>query len=63
MSRYVRYYNNRKIFYRTFAESWISWAKSADLDIREIEGMTKFFRSIAKRFGLVQEFKEIGVIN
>jgi hypothetical protein len=28
----------------------------------EAEGMTKFFRPIAKRFGLVQDFQDLGVI-
>jgi hypothetical protein len=27
----------------------------------EVEGMAKFFKPIAKRFGLVQEFAELGI--
>ena len=62
MSNYVRWYNNRKEFYKVFATRWMAWAESAELTTIEVEGMTKFFRSIAKRFGLIQEFIELGVI-
>lgn len=61
MSHYVRWYNNRKDFYLTFATRWSSWAERADLTAVEVEGMTKFFKPIAKRFGLVQEFTELGI--
>ena len=63
MSNYVRYYNNRKDFYKTFAVRWATWAESADLSAIEVEGMTKFFRPIAKRFGLTQDFTELGIFN
>jgi hypothetical protein len=62
MSNYVRWYNNRKEFYKVFAERWITWAEGAELTTTEVEGMSKFFRCIAKRFGLIQEFIELGVI-
>ena len=62
MSKYVRWYNDRKDFYLTFATRWASWAEGADLTATEAEGMTKFFRPIARRFGLVQEFNELGVL-
>ena len=61
MSNYVRYYNNRKDFYKTFATRWSSWAATANLSAIETEGMTKFFKPIAKRFGLTQEFAELGI--
>jgi hypothetical protein len=61
MSKYVRYYNNRKDFYKTFATRWTAWADGAELTSTEVEGMTKFFKSIAKRFGLMQEFAELGI--
>ena len=61
MSKYVRYYNDRKDFYRTFAERWATWAAGADLTSLEVEGMTKFFKPIAKRFGLTQDFAELGI--
>ena len=62
MSAYVRYYNNRKDFYKTFAERWTTWAAGAQLSEIEVEGMTKFFKPIAKRFGLTQDFEKLGVI-
>ena len=62
MSSYVKYYNNRKDFYKTFATRWAAWAEGANLSTTETDGMSKFFKSIAKRFGLMQEFVELGVI-
>jgi hypothetical protein len=61
MSKYVRYYNDRKDFYITFASRWAAWAEGADLTAVEIEGMSKFFKAIARRFGLTQEFAKLGV--
>ena len=61
MSKYVRYYNDRKDFYKTFATRWAAWADGAELTTTEAEGMSKFFKSIARRFGLMQEFAELGV--
>ena len=62
MSNYVRYYNDRKNFYKIFAARWASWAEGANLSTMEVEGMSKFFKSIAKRFGLVQDFVELGIL-
>jgi hypothetical protein len=62
MSNYVRYYNDRKNFYKIFAARWASWAEGANLSAMEVEGMSKFFKSIAKRFGLVQDFAELGIL-
>jgi hypothetical protein len=61
MSNYVRYYNDRKDFYKTFATRWAAWAAGATLTPAEAEGMTKFFKPIAKRFGLTQDFTELGI--
>ena len=61
MSSYIRYYNNRKDFYLTFATRWAAWAEGADLTTVEVEGMKKFFKPIAKRFGLIQDFAELGI--
>ena len=61
MSNYVRYYNNRKDFYLTFASRWAAWAEGAELTAIEAEGMKKFFKPIAKRFGLTQDFTELGI--
>ena len=63
MSNYIRYYNNRKDFYLTFATRWAAWAEGADLTTVETEGMKKFFKPIAKRFGLIQDFAELGIFN
>ena len=62
MSSYVKWYNDRKNFYRVFATRWAAWAEGADLSAVEVEGMSKFFKTIAKRFGLVQDFTELGVL-
>ena len=62
MSNYVRWYNNRKDFYKVFAERQAAWAEGAELTSMEVEGMSKFFKCIAKRFGLIQEFSDLGVI-
>jgi hypothetical protein len=61
MSNYVRWYNDRKNFYKVFATRWAAWAEGASLSPVEAEGMTKFFKPIAKRFGLTQDFVELGI--
>jgi hypothetical protein len=48
--------------YREFAERWARWSKSVTLSSDEIQGTSKFFYDIAVRFGLITEFREIGVI-
>ena len=63
MSSYVRWYNDRKNFYKIFATRWAAWAEGASLSAMEAEGMTKFFKPIAKRFGLVQDFVELGIFS
>lgn len=63
MSKYVIYYCTRKDMYRRMAESWKAWADSTDcLSNNQSRGMSLFFRHIGKRFGLITEFKDIGVI-
>lgn len=63
MSRYVIYYNSRQDMYRRMAESWKAWADSVGpLEEDQLKGMALFFRHIGKRFGLINEFKDIGVI-
>ncbi len=63
MSKYIRYYNRNQQVYRELAERWAKWSKTVSLTPDEIRGTSKFFRDIAVRFGLVTEFKEIGVIS
>ena len=62
MSKYVIYYNTRQHMYRTLAEQWKAWAITSGLSESQWRGMSLFFRHIGKRFGLIKEFKEIGVI-
>lgn len=62
MSKYVRYYNKNQQAYRELAERWAKWAKTTTLTPDEIRGTSKFFKDIAIRFGLITEFREIGVI-
>lgn len=62
MSKYTIYYSTRKTMYRDLATRWIKWAATSNLTEKELEGVAMFFKSIAIRFGLVTEFREIGVI-
>lgn len=62
MSNYVRYYNKNQKIYRELAERWAKWSKTTTLTADEVRGTSKFFKDIAVRFGLIGEFREIGVI-
>lgn len=62
MSRYVIYYNTRQHMFRELASQWKSWAEDTNLTDDQTRGMALFFRHIGKRFGLIQEFRDIGVI-
>ena len=63
MSKYTIYYNSRQLMYKRMAESWKAWADSVDyLEEDQSKGMSLFFQHIGKRFGLINEFKNIGVI-
>lgn len=62
MSKYTTYYTTRKDIYKKFAESWKAWASTADLTEEQERGMSIFFKCLGKRFGLINEFKNIGVI-
>ena len=48
--------------YRDMAIKWVKWAESANLAPYEMMGIKRFFRQIARRFGLITEFRSIGVI-
>jgi hypothetical protein len=48
--------------FRSLASQWKSWAEDANLSDDQTRGMSLFFRHIGKRFGLINEFKDIGVI-
>lgn len=62
MSKYTTYYNNKQKQYKDFATSWATIAANLNLTERQQRGMALFFKPIARRFGLIQEFKDIGVI-
>ncbi len=62
MSRYVCYYSTRQTMYRELATRWMRWAATASISEIERKGVSKFFKSIAVRFGLVREFRELGII-
>ena len=63
MSRYVCYYSARKAYHRELAEKWSKWAATANLTETEIQGISKFFKQLARRFGLIGEFRELGIIS
>ena len=62
MSKYVRYYNRKQTMYRELATNWKAWADARSLEADQVRGMALFFRHVGTRFGLLTEFKEIGVI-
>ena len=62
MSKYVIYYNARQDMYRKLATYWKAWADDSQISETQRIGMGFFFRHIGKRFGLITEFKDIGVI-
>jgi hypothetical protein len=64
MSRYTIYYNKRQCMYRDLATRWSRWSKSySNLTEEDFKGISMFFKMVAKRFGLIREFRELGVIN
>ena len=62
MSKYVIYYNTKQHMYKELAICWKAWADRASLSEMQRTGMSFFFKHIGKRFGLITEFKNIGVI-
>lgn len=62
MSKYVIYYSARKDMFRKLAVQWKDWSDDVHLSESQIRGMALFFRHVGKRFGLIQEFHDIGVI-
>ena len=48
--------------YRGFATNWAKFTADMDLSERQRRGMALFFKPIARRFGLISEFRDIGVI-
>ena len=62
MSKYTTYYNERQLMFRELAVNWSIFASARRLTETQVKGMKIFFRSIGKRFGLLTDFKKIGVI-
>jgi hypothetical protein len=56
------YYMMKQQEYRDFATNWAKFTSNMELTERQRRGMALFFKPIAKRFGLVKDFKDIGVI-
>jgi hypothetical protein len=47
---------------RDYAIEWQQWAGDIDLSYMEIVEWSIFFEDLAQRFGLIEEFKENGII-
>lgn len=62
MSKYVKYYNERQDAYTTLATQFQNWAEAELLTAADRAAFSDFFASIAKRFGLIREFKRRGLI-
>lgn len=62
MSKYVAYYNARQMMYKDFAASWANITKDMNLTEDQRKGMALFFKPIARRFGLIKEFRDLTVI-
>lgn len=62
MSKYTVYYNEKQQMYRELAFAWKAWSEDRYLSAEQKKGMALFFKQLGKRFGLLQLFKEIGVI-
>lgn len=62
MSRYTVYYTDKQQVFREFAHLWKQHIETLDLTDTQRKGMALFFSSIGRRFGLMKEFRGIGVI-
>lgn len=62
MSKYTIYYSAKQKQYLDFATNWVKATESMNLTERQRRGMSLFFRPIARRFGLIKEFRDLGVI-
>jgi hypothetical protein len=62
MSKYTMYYTTKQKQYLEFATNWANTTASMNLTERQRRGMALFFKPIARRFGLVKEFRGIGVL-
>ena len=62
MSKYTMYYTAKQQQYKNLASTWTQLASTMGLTDQQKKGMALFFKPIARRFGLVQEFKDKGMI-
>ena len=62
MSKYTTYYNTRQAMYKDLAANWSKFTENMELTEEQRRGMSLFFKPIAKRFGLVKEFRSLTVI-
>lgn len=62
MSKYTTYYTNKQKQYKELAATWKKLSEGMNLSEAQKRGMSLFFKPIARRFGLTQDFKDIGVI-
>ncbi len=62
MSKYVQYYNDRQDACRTLVTQYMNWLESENMEPQELPEVVGFFTKVAKRFGLIREFRQRGVI-
>ena len=62
MSKYTVYYMLKQNEYRDFAKDWAKATSNMSLTERQRRGMALFFKPIAVRFGLIKDFKDLGVM-
>jgi hypothetical protein len=48
--------------YKDLATNWVKFTENVELTDYQHKGMALFFKPIARRFGLVKEFKDVGVL-
>jgi hypothetical protein len=56
------YYSGKQKQYKDFATNWAKFTSNMELTEKQKRGMALFFKPIARRFGLMKDFKDIGVI-
>jgi hypothetical protein len=56
------YYIAKQKQYKDFATNWAKFTSTMDLSERQKRGMALFFKPIARRFGLTNDFKDIGIL-
>ena len=62
MSKYTTYYKNKQLEYRSLAINWAIFADSHSIPGYQRRGMALFFRPIARRFGLTEDFKKLNIM-